>query len=181
MPNRSPNRSSRSPPAGRRRRLRWCAMSGPQARPCAEKLIGRVPPPRKRRWRGCAIRRAARSSTRRWRCGFRGRTARPARTWPSCSCTAATRSLPACSMRWAAIEGCRLAEPGEFTRRAFDNGQLDLTEVGGLGRSDRRGNAGAAAAGLSPAQGSDRRSGRSLAAAVIEALALVEARHRFLR
>jgi tRNA modification GTPase len=30
------------------------------------------------------------------------------------------------------IEGCRLAEAGEFTRRAFENGQLDLTEVEGL-------------------------------------------------
>ncbi len=31
-----------------------------------------------------------------------------------------------------AIDGCRLAEPGEFTRRAFENGRLDLTEVEGL-------------------------------------------------
>jgi len=31
------------------------------------------------------------------------------------------------------IPGCRLAEPGEFTRRAFTNGRLDLTEVEGLG------------------------------------------------
>lgn len=30
------------------------------------------------------------------------------------------------------IEGCRLAEPGEFTRRAFENGRLDLTAVEGL-------------------------------------------------
>jgi len=30
------------------------------------------------------------------------------------------------------IEGCRLAEPGEFTRRAFENGKLDLTRVEGL-------------------------------------------------
>jgi tRNA modification GTPase len=30
------------------------------------------------------------------------------------------------------IEGCRPAEPGEFTRRAFINGRLDLTEVEGL-------------------------------------------------
>jgi tRNA modification GTPase len=30
------------------------------------------------------------------------------------------------------IDGCRLAEPGEFTRRAFENGRLDLTEVEGL-------------------------------------------------
>ena len=31
-----------------------------------------------------------------------------------------------------ALDGCRMAEPGEFTRRAFENGQLDLTEVEGL-------------------------------------------------
>ncbi|MBN9346096.1 MAG: tRNA uridine-5-carboxymethylaminomethyl(34) synthesis GTPase MnmE [Devosia sp.] len=31
------------------------------------------------------------------------------------------------------IEGVRLAEAGEFTRRAFANGKLDLTEVEGLG------------------------------------------------
>ena len=30
------------------------------------------------------------------------------------------------------IEGLRLAEPGEFTRRAFENGKLDLTAVEGL-------------------------------------------------
>ena len=28
--------------------------------------------------------------------------------------------------------GCRLAEPGEFARRAFDNGKLDLTQAEGL-------------------------------------------------
>lgn len=32
----------------------------------------------------------------------------------------------------AAVEGVRLARPGEFTRRAFDNGKLDLAEVEGL-------------------------------------------------
>ena len=30
------------------------------------------------------------------------------------------------------VPGCRLAEAGEFTRRAFENGKLDLTEVEGL-------------------------------------------------
>ncbi len=30
------------------------------------------------------------------------------------------------------IPGCRLAEPGEFTRRAFHNGKLDLTSAEGL-------------------------------------------------
>jgi tRNA modification GTPase len=32
----------------------------------------------------------------------------------------------------ARLEFCRLAEPGEFTRRAFENGKLDLTEAEGI-------------------------------------------------
>jgi tRNA modification GTPase len=32
----------------------------------------------------------------------------------------------------SAIEGLRQAQPGEFTRRAFDNGRIDLTEAEGL-------------------------------------------------
>src|ERR1700743_1858312 len=32
----------------------------------------------------------------------------------------------------AALEEMRAAEPGEFTRRAFENGKLDLTEAEGL-------------------------------------------------
>src|SRR4051794_11302608 len=32
----------------------------------------------------------------------------------------------------ASLEGLRLAESGEFTRRAFDNGRIDLTEAEGL-------------------------------------------------
>ena len=32
----------------------------------------------------------------------------------------------------ASIDGYRLAEPGEFTRRAFENGKMDLTEAEGL-------------------------------------------------
>jgi tRNA modification GTPase len=31
------------------------------------------------------------------------------------------------------LAGFRMAQPGEFTRRAFENGRLDLTEVEGLG------------------------------------------------
>ncbi len=31
-----------------------------------------------------------------------------------------------------ALPGCRLAEPGEFIRRAFDHGKLDLTEIEGV-------------------------------------------------
>lgn len=34
--------------------------------------------------------------------------------------------------RLSTVAGFRLADPGEFTRRAFDNGMLDLTQVEGL-------------------------------------------------
>jgi tRNA modification GTPase len=33
----------------------------------------------------------------------------------------------------SAVKDCRMAEPGEFARRAFENGKLDLTAVEGLG------------------------------------------------
>jgi tRNA modification GTPase len=32
----------------------------------------------------------------------------------------------------AALDGLRAAEPGEFTRRAFENGRIDLAEAEGL-------------------------------------------------
>ena len=32
----------------------------------------------------------------------------------------------------SSFQGCRLAEPGEFSRRAFDNGKMDLLEAEGL-------------------------------------------------
>ena len=40
--------------------------------------------------------------------------------------------IEAFSARLAAMDGLRPAEPGEFARRAFENGKLDLTEAEGL-------------------------------------------------
>ena len=40
--------------------------------------------------------------------------------------------LSACLDRLSSFSGYRLAEPGEFARRAFENGKLDLSEVEGL-------------------------------------------------
>jgi len=42
-------------------------------------------------------------------------------------------AVPAAMLRTlGAMPGLRLAEPGEFSRRAFENGRLDLTEVEGI-------------------------------------------------
>jgi tRNA modification GTPase len=42
----------------------------------------------------------------------------------------ATTEAICCSL--SEFEGCRIAEPGEFSRRAFYNNKLDLTEIEGL-------------------------------------------------
>ncbi len=47
---------------------------------------------------------------------------------PNCTCTAAAPCSPRSSLRSRRL-GLRLAEPGEFTRRAFQNGKLDLTQA----------------------------------------------------
>jgi tRNA modification GTPase len=45
-----------------------------------------------------------------------------------------SRAVVTLLLRWLADRpGVRLAEAGEFTRRAFENGKLDLTQVEGLG------------------------------------------------
>ena len=43
-----------------------------------------------------------------------------------------TAAMAAAARVLAAVPGFRLAEPGEFTRRAFENGKMDLTEAEGL-------------------------------------------------
>jgi tRNA modification GTPase len=77
------------------------------------------------------------------------------------------------------LEGFRLAEPGEFTRRAFANGRIDLTAVEGLGdliyaetEAQRR-------QAYRQLDGSLGRQAEIWRTRLIEALALVEARIDF--
>jgi tRNA modification GTPase len=74
----------------------------------------------------------------------------------------------------AAIPGLRPAEPGEFTRRAFENGKLDLTEAEGLDdliHADTDRQRKAALRQLKGLLGDKARNWRQK---IIEALALVE-------
>ena len=81
-----------------------------------------------------------RRSTRAWRCTSPRRTPTPAKTCSSCrrmagrwccSCCwrAAWRPRPRRRRRRTRLPGLRLAEPGEFTERAFLNGKLDLAQA----------------------------------------------------
>ena len=75
---------------------------------------------------------------------------------PSCTCTAARRWSTAVTEALLAL-GLRLAEPGEFTRRAFENGKLDLDQAEARRRPGRRRDRGAGAAGAGPARRRARR------------------------
>lgn len=75
----------------------------------------------------------------------------------------------------ASFETTRPAEPGEFTRRAFENGKLDLTEVEGLGDLIEAETEAQRRQALRQAEGSLRHKAEDWRAQLIEAAALVEA------
>src|SRR5260370_25180241 len=83
--------------------------------------------------------------------------------------------LAALSAVLLAVDDVRAAEPGEFTRRAFENGKLDLTEAEGLDdlvHADRDRQRGQALRHLKGLLGEKARDWR---AQIIEASALIEA------
>ena len=79
----------------------------------------------------------------------------------------------------AAIPGCRPAEPGEFTRRAFDNGKLDLTEAEGLADLIAAETPAQRRAAFRQLKGQIGDRAEAWRSRIIEALALVEARIDF--
>jgi tRNA modification GTPase len=78
-----------------------------------------------------------------------------------------------------AVGGTRLAEPGEFARRAFENGKLDLTEVEGLADLINAETEAQRRQALAQSEGSLRRLYEGWRAELVTALALTEARLDF--
>ena len=106
-------------------------ISGPAARAALEALAGELPPPRR--------------ATRRRLCNGEGDPLDDALVlwFPGPESYSGEDSVElhlhggravvaAVLEALAALPGLRPAEPGEFTRRAFDNGKLDLTAIEGL-------------------------------------------------
>ena len=89
------------------------------------------------------------------------------------------RSLPRVLEALASIEGCRPAEPGEFTRRAFENGRLDLTAVEGLADLIAAETAAQRRQAFRQLKGMIGERAEAWRRQIIEALALVEARIDF--
>lgn len=119
--------SSGAPPAG----IGVIRITGPQTRTALEALTGAVPEPRR-------VKRAV------FRDGkgevlddglvlyFAGPKSVTGEDLGELHCHGGRAVVAAVEAALGKVEGCRRAEPGEFTRRAFANGRIDLSEAEGL-------------------------------------------------
>ena len=120
--------SSGRPPAA----IAVVRVTGPRAGVALEKLIGRLPEPRKAalaRVRDPASGEVIDEALALWFPAPRSETGEDVAELQLHGGQAVIAGVLDALGR---IEGCRPAEAGEFTRRAFENGRLDLTAVEGL-------------------------------------------------
>lgn len=120
--------SSGMPPAA----IGIIRISGPGAGPAVEALAGRLPTPRKAQVAllrdpadGAPLDRAVLL----W---FPGPRTVTGEDLAELHCHGGRAVVAAIEAALAAMAGLRRAEPGEFTRRAFDHGRIDLNAVEGL-------------------------------------------------
>ena len=154
-------------------------ICGPQTRVALETLIGRVPEPRRAalaRVRDPASGEVIDEALALW---FPAPRSETGEDMAELQLHGGRAIVAAVLEALGNIEGCRPAEPGEFTRRAFENGRLDLTAVEGLAdliaadTAAQRRQAFRQLKGLIGDRAEDWRR------QIIEALALVEARIDF--
>jgi tRNA modification GTPase len=120
--------SSGRPPAA----IAVIRICGPQAGRALQKLIGRVPPPRHAtlaRVRDPGSGEAIDEAVALW---FPGPRSETGEDMAELQLHGGHAVIAAVLDALGSIAGCRPANPGEFTRRAFENGRLDLTAVEGL-------------------------------------------------
>jgi tRNA modification GTPase len=120
--------SSGRPPAA----IAVVRISGPRARFALETMIGRVPEPRKAvlaRVRDPSSGEIIDEGLVLW---FPGPKSESGEDMAELQLHGGRAVIAAVLAALGRLEGFRLAEPGEFTRRAFENGRLDLTAVEGL-------------------------------------------------
>ena len=120
--------SSGRPPAA----IAVVRLSGPCAGAALETLVGRVPEPRKAalvRVRDPGSNEVIDEALALW---FPGPNSETGEDVAELQLHGGRAVIAAVLNALGEIEGLRPAEPGEFTRRAFENGRLDLTAVEGL-------------------------------------------------
>jgi tRNA modification GTPase len=121
--------SSGRPPAA----IAVVRMSGPRSGAALEAMIGRLPAPRRAalaRVRDPATGEPIDEALALW---FPGPASETGEDMAELQLHGGRAVIAAVLAALGKLEGCRPAEPGEFTRRAFEAGRLDLTQVEGLG------------------------------------------------
>ena len=121
--------SSGRPPAA----IAVVRISGPQARLALERLAGRVPQPRQAtlvRVRESKNGEVIDEALALW---FPAPASETGEDVAELQLHGGHAVIAGVLKAISAVKDCRMAEPGEFTRRAFENGKLDLTAVEGLG------------------------------------------------
>ncbi|SON58181.1 tRNA modification GTPase MnmE [Hartmannibacter diazotrophicus] len=120
--------SSGAPPSG----IAVIRLSGPRVRFGLEKISGSVPPPRR------AVLRAFRDPAdgglidRGLLIFFEGPASATGEDMAELHLHGGRAVVAAMLRAFGSLDGLRLAQAGDFTRRAFENGKLDLTEVEGI-------------------------------------------------
>lgn len=120
--------SSGAPPAG----IGVIRVSGPQARPALLALAGRVPPARQASLALLRDPQDAMPLDRALILWLPGPATVTGEDMAELHCHGGRAGIAAVEAALGAMPGLRRAEPGEFTRRAFDHGRLDLNAVEGL-------------------------------------------------
>src|SRR5262249_7643724 len=107
-------------------------VSGPRAGAALEALAGRVPEPRRARFVRLRERPGGDVLDEAVTLWFPGPNSETGEDVAELQIHGGRAVIAAVLAALGRIEGLRPAEPGEFTRRAFENGRLDLTAVEGL-------------------------------------------------
>jgi tRNA modification GTPase len=120
--------SSGRPPAA----ISVIRVSGPQAHVAGERIAGTLPEPRTAAVRELRHSESGELLDEALVLRFDGPASSTGEHIVEFQCHGGRAVVDAVLAALGAIEGLRQAEPGEFTRRAFDNGRIDLTEAEGL-------------------------------------------------
>ncbi|HKT77469.1 MAG TPA: tRNA uridine-5-carboxymethylaminomethyl(34) synthesis GTPase MnmE [Sphingobium sp.] len=120
--------SSGAPPAG----IGVIRISGPAAAMALERLSGSLPPPRRARLSLLSDPRDGVPLDRALTLWFPGPATATGEDLAELHCHGGRAVIAAVGGALGALGGLRRAEPGEFTRRAFLNGCMDLNAVEGL-------------------------------------------------
>jgi len=167
--------SSGRPPAA----IAVVRVSGPRAGAALEALIGKIPPPRHAalaRLHDPASGEMIDEGLALWFPAPRSETGEDTAELQLHGGRAVIAAVLAALAR---VPGCRPAEAGEFTRRAFENGRLDLTRVEGLADLIGADTEAQRRQALRQMRGALGDRAEAWRAKLIEALALVEARIDF--